>query len=99
MPSVLIEVRKTYAPEQESALMEAVHAALREAFRILPGAGVDPRAGAADGAAVRSVPRRYRDHAVGGERQEASTPLARGRYPLMKSTRSPIGGWLARNSL
>jgi phenylpyruvate tautomerase PptA (4-oxalocrotonate tautomerase family) len=37
MPSVLIEVRRTYAPEQETALMEAVHAALREAFRILPG--------------------------------------------------------------
>ena len=37
MPSVLIEVRKSYAPEQETALMEAVHAALREAFRILPG--------------------------------------------------------------
>ena len=37
MPSVLIEVRQTYAPEQETALMEAVHAALREAFRILPG--------------------------------------------------------------
>ena len=37
MPSVLIEVRKSYPPEQETALMEAVHAALREAFRILPG--------------------------------------------------------------
>ncbi len=37
MPSVLIEVRRTYAPEQETALMEAVHAALREAFRLLPG--------------------------------------------------------------
>ncbi len=37
MPSVLIEIRKAYAPEQETALMEAVHAALREAFRILPG--------------------------------------------------------------
>ena len=37
MPSVLIEVRKSYAPEKETALMEAVHAALREAFRILPG--------------------------------------------------------------
>jgi 5-carboxymethyl-2-hydroxymuconate isomerase len=36
MPSVLIEVRKTYTPEQEVALMEAVHAALREAFKILP---------------------------------------------------------------
>jgi hypothetical protein len=24
---------------------------------------------------------------------------ADGRYPLMKSTRSPMGGWLARNSL
>ena len=37
MPSVLIEVRKSYAPEQETALMEAIHAALREAFRLLPG--------------------------------------------------------------
>jgi len=37
MPSVLIEVRKTYTPAEEVALMEAVHAALREAFQILPG--------------------------------------------------------------
>ena len=37
MPSILIEVRKSYAPEQETALMEAVHAALVSAFRILPG--------------------------------------------------------------
>jgi phenylpyruvate tautomerase PptA (4-oxalocrotonate tautomerase family) len=36
MPSVLIEVRKVYSPDEEIALMEAVHAALREAFRILP---------------------------------------------------------------
>ncbi|MHB8423310.1 MAG: tautomerase family protein [Leptospirales bacterium] len=35
MPSVLIEVRKRYPQEEEIALMEAVHAALREAFRIL----------------------------------------------------------------
>ena len=35
MPSVLIEVRKKYPQEEEIALMEAVHAALREAFRIL----------------------------------------------------------------
>ena len=35
MPSVLIEVRKRYRQEEEIALMEAVHAALREAFRIL----------------------------------------------------------------
>jgi phenylpyruvate tautomerase PptA (4-oxalocrotonate tautomerase family) len=35
MPSVLIEVRKRYRQE-EIALMEAVHAALCEAFRILP---------------------------------------------------------------
>jgi phenylpyruvate tautomerase PptA (4-oxalocrotonate tautomerase family) len=34
---VLIEVRKQYLPEQEIALMEAVHAALREAFKIRPG--------------------------------------------------------------
>ena len=37
MPSVLIEVRRQYTREQESALMEAVHSALREAFKILPG--------------------------------------------------------------
>jgi phenylpyruvate tautomerase PptA (4-oxalocrotonate tautomerase family) len=37
MPSVLIEVRKTYARDEEIALIEAVHAALREAFKILPG--------------------------------------------------------------
>jgi phenylpyruvate tautomerase PptA (4-oxalocrotonate tautomerase family) len=37
MPSVLIEARKTRTPEEETALMEAVHAALREAFRIVPG--------------------------------------------------------------
>ena len=36
MPSVLIEVRKRYPQEEEIALMEAVHVALREAFRILP---------------------------------------------------------------
>ncbi len=37
MPSVLIEVRRQYTREQETALMEAVHSALREAFKILPG--------------------------------------------------------------
>jgi len=37
MPSVLIEVRQQYAPEIEAEIMEAVHAALREAFKILPG--------------------------------------------------------------
>ena len=37
MPSVLIEVRRAYRQEDELALMEAVHAALREAFGILPG--------------------------------------------------------------
>ena len=37
MPTVLIEVRKSYTPEQEMGLMEAVHAALREAFKIKPG--------------------------------------------------------------
>lgn len=37
MPSVLIEVRRQYTQEQEVALMEAVHMALREAFKILPG--------------------------------------------------------------
>jgi len=37
MPSVLIEIRRSATPEEEVALMEAVHAALREAFKILPG--------------------------------------------------------------
>lgn len=37
MPSVLIEVRRQYTQEQEIALMEAVHRALREAFKIVPG--------------------------------------------------------------
>lgn len=37
MPSVLIEVRQKYPQEREIALMEAVHAALCEAFKILPG--------------------------------------------------------------
>ena len=37
MPSILIEVRKQYTQGQEVTLMEAVHAALREAFKILPG--------------------------------------------------------------
>jgi len=36
MPSVLIEVRRQYTQEQEVALMEAVHMALREAFKIVP---------------------------------------------------------------
>ena len=37
MPSVLVEVRRQYPPETEEAIMEAVHAALRQAFKILPG--------------------------------------------------------------
>jgi len=37
MPSVLIEVRKKYPREGAVAVMEAVHKALRDAFRILPG--------------------------------------------------------------
>lgn len=37
MPSVLIEVRQERNREQEVALMEAVHTALCEAFKILPG--------------------------------------------------------------
>lgn len=37
MPSVLIEVRRQYAQDEEIALMEAVHKSLREAFKILPG--------------------------------------------------------------
>jgi len=37
MPSAFIEVRQQYSLEIESEIMEAVHAALREAFKILPG--------------------------------------------------------------
>jgi phenylpyruvate tautomerase PptA (4-oxalocrotonate tautomerase family) len=37
MPSVSIEIRRRYTPEQEAALIEAVHAGLREAFKIPPG--------------------------------------------------------------
>ena len=36
MPSVLIEVRQQYSIETEVGIMEAVHSALRECFRILP---------------------------------------------------------------
>jgi phenylpyruvate tautomerase PptA (4-oxalocrotonate tautomerase family) len=36
MPSVLIEVRKQYTPEQEIALMSAVYAALVDAFKLRP---------------------------------------------------------------
>lgn len=36
MPSVLIEVRQQYSVKTEKALMEAVHSALRECFKILP---------------------------------------------------------------
>jgi hypothetical protein len=32
MPSVLIEVRRSYMPEQETAIIEAVHGALRQVF-------------------------------------------------------------------
>ncbi|MBD3941674.1 tautomerase family protein [Microbacterium sp. NEAU-LLC] len=34
MPSVLIEVRRAYTPEQEVAIIDAVHAALVQAFKI-----------------------------------------------------------------
>jgi phenylpyruvate tautomerase PptA (4-oxalocrotonate tautomerase family) len=36
MPSVLIEIRRTIRAEEEVAIIEAVHAALREAFKIPP---------------------------------------------------------------
>lgn len=36
MPSVLIEVRQQYDMEVEIRIMEGVHAALRDAFQILP---------------------------------------------------------------
>ncbi|MCB1316481.1 MAG: tautomerase family protein [Leptospiraceae bacterium] len=37
MPSVTIEVRQQYSREIEEGIMEAVHSALRSAFKILPG--------------------------------------------------------------
>jgi phenylpyruvate tautomerase PptA (4-oxalocrotonate tautomerase family) len=36
MPSVLIEIRRHASHDDELAMIEMVHAALREAFRILP---------------------------------------------------------------
>ncbi len=36
MPSVLIETRQQYSVEIESGIMEAVHSALRDCFKILP---------------------------------------------------------------
>lgn len=35
MPSVLIEVRKQYSSKEESGIMEAIHSALRDSFKIL----------------------------------------------------------------
>ena len=37
MPSVLIEIRQQYGAETEKGIMEAVHSALVECFKILPG--------------------------------------------------------------
>jgi hypothetical protein len=37
MPSALIEVRRRYGVEEETGIMEAVHAAMRKALKILPG--------------------------------------------------------------
>jgi phenylpyruvate tautomerase PptA (4-oxalocrotonate tautomerase family) len=34
MPSILIETRRPYTPEQESELLERVHAAVRVAFKL-----------------------------------------------------------------
>jgi len=36
MPATLIEVRRPYSPEQETALIEAVHTALVSSFKIPP---------------------------------------------------------------
>nr|WP_198912575.1 hypothetical protein [Desulfuromonas acetoxidans] len=36
MPSALIEVRQQYSRDVELGIMEAVHAALRESFKIMP---------------------------------------------------------------
>lgn len=37
MPAVMIEVRREYTQDQEAALMDAVHRALRASFKILEG--------------------------------------------------------------
>lgn len=37
MPSVFIEVRQKYSKEVELGIMEAVHSALRDSFKIMPG--------------------------------------------------------------
>jgi phenylpyruvate tautomerase PptA (4-oxalocrotonate tautomerase family) len=37
MPSVLIEIRRAIRADEEVAMIEAVHSALREAFKIPPG--------------------------------------------------------------
>jgi phenylpyruvate tautomerase PptA (4-oxalocrotonate tautomerase family) len=34
MPSVLIETRRAYSPKEETAILEAVHLALRETFKV-----------------------------------------------------------------
>ena len=34
MPSVMIEVRRKYTPQEEMAIMEGVHKSLREAFKV-----------------------------------------------------------------
>ena len=36
MPGAVIEIRRVIPAEEESAIIEGVHAALREAFKILP---------------------------------------------------------------
>jgi hypothetical protein len=36
MPASVIEIRRVIRPDEEVAIIEAVHAALREAFQILP---------------------------------------------------------------
>lgn len=36
MPSALIEVRQEYSRDNEMGIMEAVHSALRECFKIMP---------------------------------------------------------------
>ena len=37
MPNVVVEIRRTIPAEKEVEMIEAVHAALREAFKIPPG--------------------------------------------------------------
>lgn len=51
MPSVLIAIRRTVPPEEEVALMDAVHGALQDAFKPSPSSG---------GCSARAARRQFR---------------------------------------